>query len=152
MGVSTVGLFEKEDLVQRLLDTKKQEPPSTGAATSTEEGQVPPNTSSIPTSLTDEIRAMRAKEIKAELMRLGVSTVGLFEKEDLVQRLLETKKQGPPYAGAATKEANSISAPLYFTDLDTDLKVAAVNIDGGLQVNPSEKPYPTVKVNVRERG
>jgi hypothetical protein len=117
-------------------------------------------------SLKDEIRSMRAREIKEELTKLGISTVGLFEKEDLINRLLESKKQSIPKASSKpaaspsntypkTKgnipSTNSITAPLYFTTLDTDLRIAAVNMDGGITVNPSEQPYATVKIDVSER-
>jgi predicted aspartyl protease len=109
-------------------------------------------------SLEAEIRSMRAREIKAELTKIGVSTVGLFEKEELVQSLLKSRRETAPNTQSTqtvpTPKASSgaISAPLYFTNLDTDLKIAAVNMSGGITLNPSDQPYATVKIEVQEKG
>lgn len=104
-------------------------------------------------SLEEKVRAMPAREIKAELVGYGISTVGLFEKEDLVKRLLAEKMES---GTTDSKEPSSdslsdvITTPLYFTSLDTGLIVAAVNSDG-ISVNRSEKPYSAIKVEVQGR-
>lgn len=119
------------------------------------------------TSREDEIRSMRPRAIKDELERLGISTVGLFEKEDLVARLVESRGQnakpkepapkassnttnGKPKEGSPKASSNTLSAPLYFTNLDANLRIAAVNVDGGITVNPHEKPYVTIKIDVQD--
>ena len=88
----------------------------------------------------DEIREMRVKELKTELSKLKISTDDVFEKEELVRRLLGARK---------TKDSEAICAPLYFTSLSTDLKIAAVNMNGGITVNPSDQPYATIEVEVQ---
>eukprot|EP00980_Cylindrotheca_fusiformis_P021604 scaffold8454_cov136-Cylindrotheca_fusiformis.AAC.5 len=110
-------------------------------------------------SMEEEIRSMRAREIKTELTKIGVSTVGLFEKEELVQCLLRTRRETAPKPQSteampppSRPSSGAISTPLYFTSLDTGLKIAAVNIAGGITVNPSEQPYATVKVDAQEKG
>jgi len=114
------------------------------------------NDSSQEISLEEKVRAMRAKEIKAELVSYGVSTVGLFEKEDLVQRLLSKKMEDssgtPSPEPSNSSSLRVISVPLYFTSLDDNLKIAAVNSDSGITVNPSEKPFATIKVDVQEKS
>jgi predicted aspartyl protease len=118
--------------------------------------------------LEEEVRSMRVKEIKAELSKLKISTQDVFEKEQLVQRLLEVRKNGQGLeelrsstAAASTASSSSssntntnvITAPLYFTGLDTDLKVAAVNMNGGgITINPSDQPYATIKMEVQKGG
>lgn len=44
--------------------------------------------------LTEVIGQMRAREIKEELEKAGVSTVGMFDKEELMQRLVELRLAG----------------------------------------------------------
>ena len=106
-------------------------------------------------SLEQEIRSMRVREIKEELVKLGVSTKDVFEKEELIQRLLQcrkTDKPKPEPTVPSSSGTSGISAPLYFTSLDTDLKVAAVNVDGGITLNPSDQPYATIQIQVEENG
>jgi predicted aspartyl protease len=109
-------------------------------------------------SLEAEIRSMRAGEIKAELTKIGVSTVGFLEKEDLVQSLLKSRRETGPNTQSTQRvptpkaSPGAITAPLYFTNLETELKVAAVNVAGGITVNPSDQPYAAVKIEVNEKG
>jgi hypothetical protein len=117
-------------------------------------------------SLLEEIRSMRVKELKAELATLQISTQDVFEKKQLVERLYQarttttttkrnsptTKKDNSPPASttqqqqsqqrANSQKKNVIRAPLYFTSMEEDLRIAAVNMDGGgITVNGSDKPY-----------
>jgi predicted aspartyl protease len=106
--------------------------------------------------LEDKIRSMRVKEIKAELSELNVSTQDVFEKEELVQRLLEIRKNGKPPTTASPRRSTSgtdvIVAPLYFTSMDSNLKIAAVNMDGGIRVEPGDQPYATIEFQVTPDG
>ena len=102
-----------------------------------------------------EIRSMRVKEIKAELAKLNVSSQDAFEKEELVQRLLkarrnDSKKVKEMFSKTPDTDESShlITVPLYFASLNSDLKVAAVNMDGGIRVNPSDQPYATIEIQV----
>jgi predicted aspartyl protease len=122
---------------------------------------------------------MRVKELKAELATLQISTQDVFEKEQLVERLYQaqttttttttkrnsptTKKDNSPPASttqqqqsqqrANSQKKNVIRAPLYFTSMEEDLRIAAVNMDGGgITVNGSDKPYPTIQIQVLPNG
>jgi predicted aspartyl protease len=112
-----------------------------------------------------EIRAMSVGDIKVELSRLKTPFTDVFEKEGLIQRLHEarTKTSNTRATTTATATATAsttttasksssndvLRAPLYFTSLDTDVRIAAVNVeDGGITVNPAEKPYPTIRIEV----
>mmetsp|Transcript_15412 Transcript_15412/g.37959 ORF Transcript_15412/g.37959 Transcript_15412/m.37959 type:complete len:423 (+) Transcript_15412:154-1422(+) len=107
-------------------------------------------------SLEERIRAMPAKQIKEELVSYGISTAGLFEKEHLVQRLLVEKMGSVTTDDSKEPTSNSlsgvISTPLYFTSLDAGLRIAAVNSDHGISVNPNEKPYSAIKIQVQGKG
>jgi len=101
---------------------------------------------------------MRVKEIKAELSKLNIPTRDLFEKEDLVKRLLEVRKNGRNLenvrepATSSSTGSDVLVAPLYFANMDSELKVAAVNMDGGIRVDPSDQPYATVEFEVTSGG
>jgi predicted aspartyl protease len=112
-----------------------------------------------------EIRAMSVGDIKIELGRLQTPFNDVFEKEGLIRRLHEarTKSSNTRTTTAATTTSSSnatpapskassrdvLRAPLYFTSLDTDVRIAAVNVEGGgITVNPADKPYPTIRIEV----
>ena len=108
-------------------------------------------------TLLDELRAMRVKELKAELSAFQVATQDVFEKEQLVQRLYEARKRGDKPKQTFSKAASQTSgtvirAPLFFTSMDQDLRIAAVNMDGGITVNPSDQPYATIQIQVELGG
>jgi predicted aspartyl protease len=103
-------------------------------------------------TLLDELRAMRVKELKAELSALQVSTQDVFEKEQLVQRLYEARKRGDKPKPAPHTSGTFIRAPLFFTSMDQDLRIAAVNMNGGITVNPSDQPYATIQIQVELGG
>lgn len=104
-----------------------------------------------------QIRSMRVKGIKDELAQLNVSTDDIFEKEELVQRLVRARRRnegedvrkssGPPSHRNA--ENNVIVVPLYFTTLDASKKIAAVNMEGGgISISPSDQPFATIQIDV----
>jgi predicted aspartyl protease len=108
-----------------------------------------------------EIRAMSVGDIKIELGRLKTPFNDVFEKEGLIRRLHEarTKASNIQTTSSTTATASTtapkmpsrdvLQAPLYFTSLDTDVRIAAVNVeDGGITVNPGDKPYPTIRIEV----
>ena len=122
-------------------------------------------------ALLDEIRSMRVKELKQKLMELQISTNDVFEKDELVERLYQAKinavpnanNNNAPTAAPATTASSSaessaaikgdvIHAPLFFTGLDDGLRIAAVNIDGGITVQPGDQPYVTIQIEVVQDG
>ena len=54
---------------------------------------------------------MRVKEIKAELVELGVSTADCFEKDDLVAKLVAARLAPPPPAAAAPAPPSPAPSP-----------------------------------------
>ena len=96
---------------------------------------------------------MRVKEIMNELDALRVSTVDVFEKEELVTRLVTARlqKQQQKQQKEATvinnnnkNDWSAITAPLYFTTLDS-INVATSTGDG-LRVEPGDQPYATIRI------
>ena len=120
----------------------------------------------------EEIRAMRVKELKAELTALQISTTDVFEKEELVERLYQarvnngnSKTQQPKSSPTASSQPSTSSAssatsnskdvvhgPLFFTGLDEGLRIAAVNVDGGITVEPGDQPYVTIQIEVVKKS
>ena len=111
-----------------------------------------------------EIRSMKVKDLKEALSTLNLSTTDVFEKEELVQRLLEARRNGvkrqegvpPPTSSSSSGPQNqardsAIVAPLYFTKMETTVRVAAMN-GGGIEVTPNDLPYPTVEFEVGTPG
>ena len=125
------------------------------------------------TSLLDEIRSMRVKEIKAELQSMSITTQDVFEKEELVQRLFEARQklhqqtkatttssqtssatasvQSPSSSqqrqSATTSKPNILETPLYLTSLQAGTRIAAVN-GADIAIESADHPYPTIKIQV----
>jgi hypothetical protein len=103
-------------------------------------------------ALKEEIRSMRVKEIKEELDVFKVSTGDVFEKEELVSRLVSArlnkqqgrKNQNHDKNNKIGGDDGVIVAPLYFTTLDS-INVATSTGDG-LRVEPGDQPYATIRV------
>ena len=125
-------------------------------------------------ALLEELKSMRVKALKEELISLGVSTQDVFEKEELVQRLYQARQGGapppppqrngaiptppaqqqqqqqpaPPASAGPPPPANEIvMAPLYLTSLKEGTRVAAKN-DADIHVGATDHPYPSVKIHV----
>ena len=104
-GVSCAGLFEKEELVERLKQARLQPPapapaPPPPAPAPPAPAPPPPAASSSSSSSSKDtaaqreaIAAMSIKEIKAELTRLKASTVGFMEKSEFVDALVAARQQ-----------------------------------------------------------
>lgn len=118
-----------------------------------------PLRSSSSSSLLEEIIAMRVSDIKKELQERNISTLDVYEKEELVKRLLLARKNNvtssdPPQASEVTNgESNSnknliVTTPLYFTSMDRNLRIASVTGDGGITVDANQQPYATLKLQV----
>jgi len=112
-----------------------------------------PETSSLmrlPTSLAlttqdeeEEIRSMRVKELKEELSKRQVSIEDVFEKEELVQRLIHARTKAPK-----SQPSNTFTAPISFTTMKANSQFRASNIDGGIRINGGEEPYVALKIQV----
>jgi len=105
--------------------------------------------------LVEEIRSMRIREIKQELKERRISTDDVFEKEELVQRLVDARSsRGKNTDEMESKNKNSISnnnvitTPLLLTSL-TERRVAAVNMDGGITIEPNQQSYPCIQIQVK---
>jgi predicted aspartyl protease len=104
----------------------------------------------------EEVRSMSVADIKRELIRLKTPFNDVFEKEGLIRRLHDarsktsnTRTTTTTTTKATSTRSDVLQAPLYFTSLDTDVRIAAVNLeDGGITVNPADQPYPTIQIQV----
>jgi predicted aspartyl protease len=114
----------------------------------------------LASSLLDEIRSMRVKEIQNELQKRQISTRDVFEKEELVQRLFVARQdsQGKSESVGSAKSnvdggggGGVITTPLFFTTMDKDFQVAAVS-GGGITVEASKQPYATLQIQVQQNG
>lgn len=109
------------------------------------------------TSLLEEIRSLRVKELKAELAALKISSADAFEKQVLVERLYEARKNGataPAKTASSTTTTTSASSDddvvrstLYFTSMDTNSLISANN-EETISIEPSAQPYATVQLDV----
>jgi hypothetical protein len=107
--------------------------------------------------LLEEIRSMSVRELKQELTLRKQPTNDVFEKERLVQRLYETRKDGSPLpkkntsqpstAASKNNNENILQVPLYLTYMDRNMQVAAVN-GGGITLEPSKQPYATIQLSI----
>jgi len=107
----------------------------------------------------EKIRSMRVKDLKDALSQLNIPTKDVFEKEQLVQRLLEARQKGNYQSKKnmnnddtpkkTTGSRDVIVTKLFFTNMDSNLRIEARNMNGGgIEVNPSEQPYPTIEFDV----
>lgn len=98
--------------------------------------------------LLEEIRKMRVKEIKAELSALRISSADAFEKEELVKRLYDAKKDTPKTANAVSDTpVDTVRSTLYFTSMDSNRIISAEN-GAKISIEPSGQPYATVQIAV----
>jgi len=85
----------------------------------------------IEIQLREEVRRLKAGEISLELKSRGVDTAGIFEKADLVERLVRARLSGqscgtaegntPDSAGcSASSSTSSTSANTMFNDVATN--------------------------------
>lgn len=94
----------------------------------------------------DEIRAMRVKEIKAELTERRISSADAFEKEELVKRLYEARQALP----APPIYQNYIEGDLLFTSMESGRTIPAFNLET-IRIEGVGKPYPTIQIRVEDR-
>ena len=95
--------------------------------------------------LIDEIRAMRAKEIKAELTERRISTAGVFDKEELVKRLYDARQT----SSAPPVYQNYIQGDLLFTSMESGRTIPAYNLET-IRIEGVGKPYPTIQIRVED--
>lgn len=123
-------------------------------------------------ALWEELRSMKIRDLKKELMDQNQPVHDVFEKEQLVQRLYQLRCQSqassspPPsfrktshasaveqsYVSSRTSkgmEAAVVEVPLYFCYMDRSMRVAAVN-GGGITVEGSSQPYATITATVNK--
>jgi len=107
-------------------------------------------------SLLAEIRSMRVRELKDELKSRRISTVDVFEKEELVKRLYEDRKKTPGTpeksnsSSTYSKDNNVIEGDLLFTSMETGRSIPAFNREN-IKIEGVGQPYPTIKIRVNDR-
>lgn len=95
----------------------------------------------------EQIRSMRVKELKAELSSLSISTADVFEKDELVSRLYQARKNGATSKKETTTTSDCVRVPLFFASMDVGMRVAAVN-RGGMTIQPSAQPYAAIQIEL----
>ncbi|GMI42691.1 hypothetical protein TrCOL_g6305 [Triparma columacea] len=109
-GVSTDGLFEKNDLKAKLEEAREQNVERVdqfSQAASPDVEPSPPPSSPTPTpKQVDELSKMKVGELKAELDSYGVAYSDLFEKSEFVDRVRECRSNGAEKVGRGTSVAN----------------------------------------------
>lgn len=108
----------------------------------------------------DDIRAMRVKEIQQELKTLRVSTADVFEKEELVKRLYDARKNNNTNNNRSTSSASQndnnnnssqvIEGELLFFSQETGRSVAARN-EETIRIEGVGQPYPAIQIRVENR-
>lgn len=109
-GISTKSFLEKKELVEALLKARDEsmtpvttENTSSSSSTSTKKtkkgkkGAPGAASKTREEKIAEEIekcQTMKANEIKKELVSMGISTQGLLEKKEFVQRLAEARVDG----------------------------------------------------------
>lgn len=103
------------------------------------------------TTLMEEIKAMRVREIKVELSGFGISSNDIFEKEELVRRLFIARKSQAESMGTALQvppvPPDAIRGPLFFTKMTLGQTIHAFN-QANLRIDSVGQPYPTIRVDV----
>jgi len=96
-------------------------------------------------ALLDEIKAMRVKQLKEELVKIGVSTQDAFEKEELVQRLYQAKSaKGATVASPPGPQNNGFgSSPQQPPPQQQPQNVAAAAPAAWSQQTPPPPPPPS---------
>jgi predicted aspartyl protease len=111
-----------------------------------------------------EIRSLRVKQIKEELINAGVDISDVFEKEELVQRLVAFRNSYPKNETSGKtaqnnkedfeKKSNSSSSipieshiPLAFHSLTPEQSVKAKN-DNHVFLRPSPGKFPSININL----
>ena len=107
----------------------------------------------------DEIKSMRVKELKAELIQRNISIDDVFEKEELVKRLYNARinpdstVSTPNQTSAESKsvstsnKSDAIDVSLTFISLEGSSSVPAVNADN-LYLRPSPGQFPAVEFQI----
>lgn len=110
-----------------------------------------------------EIRSLRVKQIKEELMDAGLDTSDVFEKEELIQRLIAFRKNNPDnkssdkavlhkkedktYMTSPSSVPAESRIPLAFHSLTPDQSVQAQN-DKDVFLRPSPGKFPSININL----
>lgn len=157
LKLSFADIFEKNLLIERLYRAKKMEQALIEEILM-EDQKILEEAQKGEQRMIEEIKSMPVQDIVAELMELNISFDDIFEQDLLVQRLYKGRKEEQKkIAEEAEKQSKRVSTkdvirtPLYFTNLDTNLKVPAVNIaGGGITVNQAVQPYATIQIDVFE--
>jgi Aspartyl protease len=110
----------------------------------------------------DEIRAMKVAEIKQELTRRQIPTQDVFEKEELVQRLLLARQDGsstvtiPSSSSSSSSTTTTLASenvmvtPLRLVPMDQGTRVASRTGGEGITIEASPQPYATMQITVQD--
>jgi len=113
--------------------------------------------------LLETIRSMRVKELKKELTKRKISTSDVFDKEELVKRLFDSR-----VASASTIIQNQqqldydydgtnndiIRGDISFTSIETGRSISGTELNSGesIRIKAEGTPYPTINIHVLDNN
>jgi hypothetical protein len=89
---------------------------------------------------------MKIRDIKEELKIRNISTSDVFEKEELVQRLFQARKQEATVPRTSV-DTNVLTSTLYYTFLQSQRIITADKNDV-LTITPSDAAFATVQIDL----
>jgi predicted aspartyl protease len=113
-------------------------------------------------SLLEEIKGMRVKQLKEELKAFGVPTNDVFEKDELVRRLVETRnkrgaapnkataKTGTSTTSSTSSRSSYLNVPMQFFALEA--RSISASSSGDIYIRPSPGEYPAIELDLGRSG
>jgi hypothetical protein len=109
-------------------------------------------------TLLETICLMRVKELKMELTKRKISTSDVFDKEELVKRLFDSRLESPAtIIEQQTDNDNNhdtnndiIRGDISFTSIETGRTIPGTSLNSGetIRIDAEGTPYPTITIHV----
>lgn len=105
--------------------------------------------------LLETIRSMRVKELKMELTERKISTSDVFDKEELVKRLFDSRLASPTTIIQQQNDNDDdnrdiIRADISFASIETGRSIPGTSLNSGetIRIDAKGTPYPTITIHV----
>lgn len=104
--------------------------------------------------LLETIRSMRVKELKMELTERKISISDVFDKEELVKRLFESRLASPTTIIQQHNDNDDnrdiIRADISFASVETGRSIPGTSLNSGetIRIDAKGTPYPTITIHV----
>jgi len=97
----------------------------------------------------EQIKGMRIKQLKEELKVYGIPINDVFEKEELVRRLVKAKSQkGFSNNQARNGSSDMLQVPMSFFALEASRSVSGTSSIGEIYLRPSPGQYPAIDLHI----